>query len=224
MTEAEWLASKDPSRMIVLLEQRGCKNNRKFRLFAVGCCRQIWSGLEDPRSRLAVEIAEGFADGEATQSELREAFIAASAAVEDCRDFSPFSENQAIAAFLTAARNINESATKIPESEDAIEIAAHVWSYAVDSELSRPVKQEILLHDIFGNPFRHMTFDPSWRTDDTVGIATKMYYERNFDAMPILADALEDARCDNLDILNHCREPGVHVRGCWVVDLVLDKE
>jgi hypothetical protein len=42
--------------------------------------------------------------------------------------------------------------------------------------------------------------------------------------MPILADALEDAGCDNADILQHCRGAGEHVRGCWVVDLVLGKE
>jgi hypothetical protein len=84
--------------------------------------------------------------------------------------------------------------------------------------------QRHLVHDIFGNPFHPTTFDPTWRTEHTVGIATKMYDERNFDAMPILADALQDAGCDSEDILKHCREPGVHVRGCWVVDLVLGKE
>jgi hypothetical protein len=42
--------------------------------------------------------------------------------------------------------------------------------------------------------------------------------------MLILADALQDAGCDNDDILNHCRDANVtHVRGCWVVDLALDK-
>jgi hypothetical protein len=51
-----------------------------------------------------------------------------------------------------------------------------------------------------------------------------MYESRNFSAMPILADALQDAGCDNDDILSHCRIDGPHVRGCWVVDLVLGKE
>ncbi|MDY3553595.1 hypothetical protein R5W24_002698 [Gemmata sp. JC717] len=41
--------------------------------------------------------------------------------------------------------------------------------------------------------------------------------------MPILADALQDAGCDNDDILNHCRADTVHARGCWVVDAVLGK-
>ena len=66
-------------------------------------------------------------------------------------------------------------------------------------------------------------FDPNWRTEHTVGLALRMYDDRDFAAMPILADALEEAGCDSQDILTHCREPGVHVRGCWVVDLVLGK-
>ena len=42
--------------------------------------------------------------------------------------------------------------------------------------------------------------------------------------MPILADVLQDADCTSDDTLNHCRGPGPHVRGCWVVDLVLGKK
>lgn len=48
--------------------------------------------------------------------------------------------------------------------------------------------------------------------------------EQAFDRLPILADALEDAGCTNQDILDHCRGGGVHVRGCWVVDLLLGRE
>jgi hypothetical protein len=82
-----------------------------------------------------------------------------------------------------------------------------------------------LIHDVFGNPFRPVTFSPQWRTDTAVSLAQQMYEAREFSAMPILADALQDAGCDNDDILTHCRDPKqVHVRGCWVVDLVLGKE
>jgi hypothetical protein len=57
-----------------------------------------------------------------------------------------------------------------------------------------------------------------------VSLAKGMYESRDFSAMPILADALQDAGCDNPDILNHCRDESLtHVRGCWVVDLVLGK-
>ncbi|MBM3980898.1 MAG: hypothetical protein FJ304_11545 [Planctomycetes bacterium] len=85
-------------------------------------------------------------------------------------------------------------------------------------------QQPALLRDIFGNPFRPVTFDPAWRTDTATTLARQMYEAREFGAMPILADALQDAGCDNDDILSHCRGKGPHVRGCWVVDLVLGKE
>jgi hypothetical protein len=84
--------------------------------------------------------------------------------------------------------------------------------------------QADLVRDIFGNPFRPIAFSPEWRTDTALALAKQMYDSRVFSAMPILADALQDAGCDNDDILNHCRSEGLHVRGCWVVDLVLDKE
>ncbi|WP_232069714.1 hypothetical protein [Gemmata massiliana] len=82
----------------------------------------------------------------------------------------------------------------------------------------------ILLRDIFGNPFRPVAFSPAWRTSIVVALAAQMYESRDFSTMPILADALQDAGCDNADMLDHCRGPGPHVRGCWVVDLVLGKE
>lgn len=81
-----------------------------------------------------------------------------------------------------------------------------------------------LVRDIFGNPFRPVKFNKKWRTTDVLLLAQGIYDERAFDRMPILADALQDAGCDNEDVLSHCRDPKqVHVRGCWVVDLVLNK-
>jgi hypothetical protein len=79
------------------------------------------------------------------------------------------------------------------------------------------------MKDIFGNPFRPVAFDPAWRTEAAIGLAGRMYESRDFSAMPILADALEEAGCDVADVLAHCRGPGPHVRGCWVVDHVLGK-
>jgi hypothetical protein len=79
------------------------------------------------------------------------------------------------------------------------------------------------LRDIFGNPFRPVTADPSWLTTTVVTLATGIYADRAFDRLPILADALQDTGCDNADVLDHCRAPGPHVRGCWVIDLLLSK-
>jgi len=80
-----------------------------------------------------------------------------------------------------------------------------------------------LLHEIFGNPFRPITLNPSWLTPTALSLAQGIYEERAFDRMPILADALMDAGCDNDEILSHCRGPGPHCRGCWVIDLCLGK-
>ena len=81
------------------------------------------------------------------------------------------------------------------------------------------------LHEIFGNPFRPVTIDPSWRTSTALALAKGIYDERAFDRLPILADALQDAACNNEDLLNHLRDAAApHVRGCWALDLVLGKE
>jgi hypothetical protein len=80
-----------------------------------------------------------------------------------------------------------------------------------------------LLLDI-GNPFQPLVFAPHWRSETAVSLATGIYDERAFDRLPILADALEEAGCDNADVLAHCRGDGPHARGCWVVDGVLGRE
>ena len=84
-------------------------------------------------------------------------------------------------------------------------------------------EQTELLRDIVGNPYRPVAFDPAWRTDTVVTLARQMYDSREFVAMPILADALQDAGGEDKQVLTHCREPRVHVRGCWVCDAVLGK-
>jgi hypothetical protein len=83
--------------------------------------------------------------------------------------------------------------------------------------------QVLLLKDIVGNPFRAVVVNPgwlAWNDGTVVRIAQGIYDERAFDRLPVLGDALEEAGCDNDDILDHCRQPGQHVRGCWLVDLL----
>ena len=94
------------------------------------------------------------------------------------------------------------------------------WVAAVRSEEGA---QADLLRDIIGNLFRPVSLDPAWLTPNVLELAQSIYDERAFDRMPVLADTLEEAGCDNADILNHCRGPGPHVRGDWVIDLVLGK-
>jgi hypothetical protein len=75
----------------------------------------------------------------------------------------------------------------------------------------------------FGDTERPVARDPSWLTDTVLALARGIYDEKAFDRMPYLADALQDAGCEAEDVLTHCRGPGPHARGCWVVDLVLGK-
>nr|AIA11533.1 Unknown Function [uncultured bacterium] len=87
-------------------------------------------------------------------------------------------------------------------------------------------EQAKFLRCIYGNPFRPVKADPLWLTwnDSTIPqLARTIYEERDFDLLPILADALEDAGCTDAEMLAHCRGPRPHVRGCWVVDLLLGK-
>ena len=93
------------------------------------------------------------------------------------------------------------------------------------------VIQANILRDIFGNPLRCTSIDLAWLTQNVLALAQAAYDNRkppretlDNARLALLADALEDARCDNAKILNHCRQPGQPVRGCWVVDLLLGKE
>jgi hypothetical protein len=111
--------------------------------------------------------------------------------------------------------------------------ATRVRAYTVDAARAAEgaagrtaewTRQSATIRCIFGNSFRYVSFYQEWPTDTVLALANGMYESHDFSAMPILADALQDAGCDNIDILDHCRGPGPHVRGCWVVDLVLGKE
>jgi hypothetical protein len=81
-----------------------------------------------------------------------------------------------------------------------------------------------LIREIYGNPFWPVFFDSAWRTSNVVDLAQTIYDEQAFDRLPILLDALMDAGCNQEEILNHCRQPEDHVRGCWVLDLERGKE
>ena len=211
MTEAEWLACADPD--LALQYVRRNASQRKLRLFAVACCRQVWH-LLDPKHHNSVKIAERFADGAATVAELRSAH----SSLLDPYHFTHATEESYAAAF--AGYQVATGA-----AYDAARIAAQSARSALPPGSVAAAAQITLLRELFGSPFRKVKFKPAWHTDTAESLARQMYESRDFGAMPILADALQDAGCDNDDILNHCRDSNAtHVRGCWVVDLVLGKE
>jgi hypothetical protein len=192
-------------------------SDRKPRLFACACCRQVWHLLTDDRSRRAVEVTERFVDGEATEEEWAAARAAARSAAghTDWDNYAPSSPSRALAAWQAAMA-----------AGDAAWDAA--WDAAGAAPWDAATKQQApLLRDIVGNPFRPVTLAPAvlaWQGGTVGKLAEGIYEERAFDRLPILADALEDAGCTDRAILDHCRGPGPHARGCWVVDLVLGKQ
>jgi hypothetical protein len=123
------------------------------------------------------------------------------------------------------AMEAGEMAARAVAWQDAVDATRNVFTTARSNAMnSERAAQCHLLNDIFGNPFHPASFNPAWRTRTAVNLAHAIYDERAFDRMPILGDALEEAGCTNADILDHCRQPGEHVKGCWVVDSVLGKE
>jgi hypothetical protein len=197
--------------MVLYLLNEANASERKLRLYAVARCQRFADRQLDERLRHAVLVGEQYADGMATKDAVTEADAQLT---QSLRDFSGTSEESNEHALVVATCRC------CLELESRLEIAGYWVAFVVRSI---PADAD-WLRDIFGNPFRPVVFDPAWRTEAAVGIAAKMYDDRDFRAMPILADALEEAGCDSPDILSHCRNPGVHVRGCWVVDLVLGKE
>jgi hypothetical protein len=212
VTEAEWVACNDPHARLTFL--RGKVSDRKLRLFAVASCRQVWDQFEQPCQRW-IEAAELFADHLLPAEQLRDIHA-------------------------EALRTHWQILPEVVSEEDAAYRRHTFWRMACDTgseaffaaqevvaELGRLDSRLVagsnsLALDIFA-PFSPASIPQSSRTATVVSVAQAIYAERAFDNLPILADALEDSGYDNSYTLDHCRQPGVHARGCWVVDLLLGR-
>ncbi len=215
MTEAEWLAATDPTPMLDFV--RGKATDRKRRLFAVACCRRI-SDMDEKWMGVAILAAEQFADGLCGREEMeRYRRLAEELAFETDDDFV-----EVVSVAIGRAADVDRE-DEVEGDDFAATSATHA-RFASDDQVGEKAVQSRLVKEIFGNPFRPVTIDPAWLTEPVHSLAAGIYAERAFDRMPVLADALEEAGCDSADILSHCRGDGPHVRGCWVVDLLLGKE
>jgi hypothetical protein len=230
VTEGEWLACSDPETMLDFLEGRS--GSRKLRLFACACCRRVWPLLPDERSRRAVETAERYADGLAGEKELEAAGRGAGDAVDQQTRLSIEAgtgpDGPAVSAAAAAMNATNpEFVANDPEGSAPFYAASNALLAVTDAFPSKgPAERAAqchLLRDIFGNPFHPSVLDTSLLTPAVVGLALLIYEETAFDRVRDLADVLEGQGCRDADALDHCRGPGPHVRGCWVVDLVRGK-
>ena len=206
MNARKWKTCADPGPMLDHL--RGTAGVRKLRLFAVACCRPILK--KQDYYHAALDVAEAVAEGKPTRglrNELDEWMTLAMEAGDPLGWAIHFALDDATVANLDREFTdwVCGLRASVSERKEKARYAAH-------------------LRCQFGNPFHPVAFDPALRTSDALALARGIYEKKAFDRMPILADALQDAGCDNADILDHCRDTSAqHVRGCWVVDLVLGK-
>jgi len=201
MTEADWLSSSSVDTMLDFLQ--GKVSDRKLRLVACAACRRIWHVIRNERSRYTVEVSERYADDLASLEELNAVAVEAAQIAETAARANALGWNAAQTAAMTAGA--------------AMEAARRASGMAADADL---------LREIVGNPFRSVRITPGWLQRNegrVVQIAQAIYEEHWFRDLPILADALEEAGCDNAEIVGHCRSGDSHARGCWVVDGLLGK-
>ncbi|MBI1914398.1 MAG: hypothetical protein HYS12_06615 [Planctomycetes bacterium] len=231
MTEAEWLNEQRRSQAMVWI-LRGTKvtrtkaGRRKLRLFACACCRLVWDMLNDPLLRQSVEVAERFAEAQSDKDELQKAYgsargLGAGALTPD----APGARERTAASMAGEAARPNAFSAAVYMTAYPVPLAG----YSVQEKEGHALLCE-LLRCIFGNPFRPVALDSAWLIPSVRALARSAYDERilpagplDADRLAVLADALEDAGCDNADILSHLRGRGPHVRGCWVVDLLLSR-
>jgi hypothetical protein len=240
VTEDEWLDSRDLRFLKQCLFRKFDNiSERRMRLFGCACCRRIWPMLVDDRTQRAVDVAESFADGSLSRKELAparqdafEAFreiqratagpglamaarAAAQTVVPNGIEAGRFGADYAAQATATARYYGTGSANKQPIA---------VWYQQIEVERCAQVP---LFRDVFGNPFRPMKLDPSclaWRQGAIPALARSIAEHLDFDRMPILAGMLEEAGCTATELLRHCREPAIHVRGCWALDCILGRK
>jgi hypothetical protein len=216
LTEDEWLTSTRFDRLggwVIHVNPRralfnGLAPRRKLRLLSCALVRSVVEFARAEETVTGLEFAERFAEGEATTEE-RDAVLTELKALDE--HLTPVS-----------SRSVNAAVTHAlgDDPNDLPLVAFHARS-ATHAERDEELTQLAILRDVVFNPFRPVYFSPKWRTETAVLLARQMCDARDFSAMPILADALQDAGCNNANILDHCRQPGTHIRGCWVVDLVL---
>jgi hypothetical protein len=219
MTEKEWLKSNDAIAMLQFLKGKKVATPRKLCLFT---CARLRGLLSDQPPVLAlIEIAEQFVEGPVSIEERRSA-LAKFKTIQDLR--TPILDLRSLR--LNLVRHC------LTVSLAGYGAEMEWWHYATGAATCSKAEPEAarqaatLLRETFLTPLirRVPRIPPSWLTTNVVSLGQAIYDQRAFDQMPILADALEDAGCTNEEVLAHARGEGPHVRGCWLIDLLLDKE
>jgi hypothetical protein len=223
MTEKEWFATACADAQVLYRGYPGKPSERKLRLFGCACLRHIDLLFRYPDGAKCIEACERYADGE-IKGETLMRWGRRAAALR----YTGQTPGETDMAQWHAATYLMEACGPGPRYNGWVftteKILRSEEPFGPEFIAAAKKRFTLFLRDVFGNPFRPVPFGPSWRSDTVVSLATRMYESRDFGAMPILADALDDAGCDSDAILNHCRADAPHVLGCWVVDLILGRE
>jgi hypothetical protein len=250
MTESEWMSCNQVWKMLLELRRRKGPwkwSTRKARLFGCGCCRRVWS-LIDSGQHQAIELAEQVADKQMLLRSLASA-RRAWPGIRLGADPAPIPMS-----YWSSRSSVswNFFVNCSPESEyfcnpGAALCAPVAWGdtygaandcralrYFRENEEAAVAEERAqcdLLRELVGTTRTRPHADPGWLGSGTRALAQAIYDERELPSgcydtgrVAILADALEEAGCTDQEILHHCRNQAEHVRGCWVVDLVLGKE
>jgi hypothetical protein len=225
MTEAKWLRCQDPTAMLQYMQNSNRVSARKLRLLACGCWRGHWHLLTDERSRRALEMGERYADRLVDESERLAAREAAHLALEELVVQQQW--EKAVAA--RGARAVVEN------RDDVAALAVGRRNQVVERKDAKPElrRQVVLLRCVLGNPFRPLAISTvvrNWQDGVVVRLAQAAYENRilpvgtlDRDRLAVLTDALEEAGVTETLLLEHLRDPGPHVRGCHVLDAILDR-
>lgn len=235
MTEAEWLDEDPDLRAMHHLVGLGLATDRKLWLLSIAQCRCVWHLLDDWEKE-TVELAERCADGMVGRRELEARFHQ----VDDRPTpdngwwhYTRYCVRKAAHTERLVKRGGYESWLQVEGKEEVgtsgrASLVSVVNSFASSAEYyaggdsnAMRLRVQGAFRDLFGNPFRPVTVDPNWIAGPVRSLARAIYRDHTFERMPDLADALDRAGCTQPELVEHCRKPGEHFRGCWAVDLVL---
>jgi hypothetical protein len=221
LDELEWDCCTDPVTMLMELADR--TSLRKLRLFAVACCRRVLHLMREQHARQAVEQVAAAADSLLSCEGHRKAVVLAN--LEEAVRPAGSARHDADDAALTALAVVraNQVTDQLIRN---LAVRTAISAARATGKRDEPVAQAHLVREVFGNPHRTVRVSAEWLAwgGGTVRkVAESIYDEEAFGQLPVLADALEEAGCPEGRLLQHFRESGEHVRGCWALDLLLGK-
>lgn len=218
MTEHDWLESEQAEPMLDFLIHKA--SDRKFRLFAVACCRRIWAHLGDERAREVVEVAGRFAEGSVDKQELR--------AVRRARMPAHFDGSRRNGRTTAAGFAVSAAFATVAEQPwDAARQASRASAWASTPTGPNQPEERLCARGVGEGSLWQPLRPPTWgRRTSWLALwrglprSRCVYAGQSFDRLPGLAGLLEEAGCDDEGLLAHLRKSGSHCRGCWALDRI----